>query len=178
MFNLKILMLGWEFPPFNSGGLGVACKNLAEALVDQGHKITFLLPWKINAHSNKLKFIYSDDTAMLTEYKPFMSGYITSEEYVLLTPEERLLIDGDLTTKVMNFAQNASKVLGTYSFDILHAHDWLTYKAGLASRRVLHLPLVAHVHSTEFDRCGGNGYGNQFCQAVERETVHRADAVI
>ena len=41
---MRILMFGWEFPPNISGGLGTACYGLCEALVKQGHKITFVMP--------------------------------------------------------------------------------------------------------------------------------------
>lgn len=171
-------MLGWEFPPFNSGGLGVACQHLAEALADRGVNISFLLPWRVNAHSDKMKLIFADDATVLQTYRPFMSGYITSAEYARLTLEERALIDNDLTAKVLNYAHRARKIVSQKRFDLLHAHDWLTFKAGIAGATFSGLPLLAHVHSTEYDRCGGKGYGNEFCQAVEYEMMHKADHVI
>ena len=43
-YKMKILMLGWELPPYNSGGLGVACYHLAKALAAEGADIDFILP--------------------------------------------------------------------------------------------------------------------------------------
>ena len=45
---MKVMMIGWELPPFNSGGLGVACFGLAKALAEAGIKVTFVLPQKQN----------------------------------------------------------------------------------------------------------------------------------
>ncbi len=42
--NHKILMIGWEYPPHITGGLGMACKGLARALAEEGHELIFLVP--------------------------------------------------------------------------------------------------------------------------------------
>ncbi len=41
---MRILMLGWEFPPFIAGGLGTACNGLTRALDRLGHEVLFVLP--------------------------------------------------------------------------------------------------------------------------------------
>ena len=61
-------------------------------------------------------------------------------------------------------------------FDVIHAHDWLTFPAGLAVAAVTGKPLVAHVHSTEFDRAGENA--NQQIYDIERRGVHGAMRVV
>ncbi|MFZ4576251.1 MAG: glycosyltransferase family 4 protein, partial [Phycisphaerales bacterium] len=61
-------------------------------------------------------------------------------------------------------------------FDVIHAHDWLTYPAGLAMRAVSGRPLVVHVHSTEFDRSGANV--NQRVFDIERAGMQGADRII
>ncbi len=38
-------MLGWEFPPYFAGGVGVVCEALTRSLVGRGHEITYLMPW-------------------------------------------------------------------------------------------------------------------------------------
>ena len=53
---MKLLMLGWELPPHNSGGLGVACFQMAKALADQGADIDFVLPYKAD-HPDADKFM-------------------------------------------------------------------------------------------------------------------------
>ena len=61
-------------------------------------------------------------------------------------------------------------------FDIIHAHDWLTYYAGIAAKRVSGKPLVVHMHATEFDRSGENI--NTQVYAIERAGMQAADRVM
>ncbi len=71
-------------------------------------------------------------------------------------------------------AQVAKELEG--QFDVIHAHDWLTYFAGIAAKRVSGKPLVVHMHATEFDRSGENI--NTQTYAIERAGMHAADRVI
>ncbi|GAH90104.1 unnamed protein product, partial [marine sediment metagenome] len=61
-------------------------------------------------------------------------------------------------------------------FDIVHAHDWMTYPAGIAVSAISGKPLIVHVHSTEFDRSGENI--NQMIYDIERQGMEWADKVI
>lgn len=70
-------------------------------------------------------------------------------------------------------AQVARELEG--QFDIIHAHDWLTYYAGIAAKRVSGKPLVVHMHATEFDRSGENV--NTVVYNIERTGMHAADMV-
>lgn len=60
-------------------------------------------------------------------------------------------------------------------FDVIHAHDWLTYYAGIAAKRVSGKPLVVHMHATEFDRSGENV--NQQVYNIERAGMAAAERV-
>lgn len=71
-------------------------------------------------------------------------------------------------------AQVAQELEG--EFDVIHAHDWLTYYAGIAAKKVSGKPLVVHMHATEFDRSGENV--NQSVYNIERAGMHAADRVI
>ncbi len=175
---INTLILGWEYPPYNSGGLGVACKHLCEALAAKGVNVSFLLPWKIEAKDGLVQFLFADEASPLTEYKPFMSGYLTLAEYQRLSAEEITIKDHDLAHKVLSYARQAAKVVKQKKFDVLHAHDWLTFKAGLAAREVAQVPLITHVHSTEYDRSGASSHGNAFCKMIEYQALHSADGVI
>jgi len=69
------------------------------------------------------------------------------------------------------------EVLGlSEEFDIIHAHDWLTYYAGVASKIASGKPLVVHVHATEFDRSGENV--NQEVYDIERFGMDNADKIV
>lgn len=70
----------------------------------------------------------------------------------------------------------ASAIAASQDFDIIHAHDWLTYAAGLAAKEVSGKPLVVHMHATEFDRSGENV--NQPVYDLERRGMEAADRVI
>jgi glycosyltransferase involved in cell wall biosynthesis len=83
---------------------------------------------------------------------------------------------GDMYTEVHKYAAAAVKLALQEDFDIIHAHDWMTYPAAIAVAAVTGKPLVVHVHSTEFDRSGE--HVNQMIYDIERAGMHAADKVI
>jgi glycosyltransferase involved in cell wall biosynthesis len=83
---------------------------------------------------------------------------------------------GDLISEADRYARFVVAACGRLRFDVVHAHDWLTYPAGIAIARVTGRPLVAHVHSTEFDRSGL--HVNQRIYDIERRGMHAAMRVI
>src|SRR5205823_2258018 len=83
---------------------------------------------------------------------------------------------GDLFSEVERYARLAAYIAMREQFDVVHAHDWMTYPAGIAAAAVSGKPLVVHVHSTEFDRSGENV--NRRIYAIERQGVHAAARVI
>jgi glycosyltransferase involved in cell wall biosynthesis len=82
----------------------------------------------------------------------------------------------DLMQEVSNYALVSSEIAHEHSFDIIHAHDWLTYPAGIAAKRMSGKPLVVHVHATEFDRTGENY--NTIVYDIEKSGMEEADLVI
>jgi len=82
----------------------------------------------------------------------------------------------DMYTEVHRYAAMAAELAENESFDIIHAHDWMTFPAGLAVAAISEKPLVVHVHSTEFDRSGE--HVNQMIYDIERAGMERADRVI
>jgi glycogen(starch) synthase len=83
---------------------------------------------------------------------------------------------GDLYREVQRYAELAVELAMSEEFDVVHAHDWMTYPAGVAVASMSGSPLVVHIHSTEFDRSGE--HVNQVIYDIEREGLHRADKVI
>jgi glycosyltransferase involved in cell wall biosynthesis len=106
------------------------------------------------------------------------------EQYLSGIKRDMSLLDDFLTgnyskriyQEINVFADWVSLMASKSDFDIIHAHDWMTYKAALGAQVVSGKPLVCHVHSTEFDRSGDNV--NQYIYDLERETFHRASVVI
>ncbi|MDD4603320.1 MAG: glycosyltransferase family 4 protein [Bacteroidales bacterium] len=82
----------------------------------------------------------------------------------------------NLMEEVSRYALVASAIASEQSFDVIHAHDWLTYPAGIAAKEISGKPLVVHVHATEYDRSGENVNKNVF--DIEQKGMATADLVI
>ena len=82
----------------------------------------------------------------------------------------------NLMEEVARYALIGSSIATKYDFDVIHAHDWLTYSAGIAAKETTGKPLVVHMHATEFDRSGENI--NTDVYAIERRGMEAADRVI
>ncbi len=270
---MRILMLGWEFPPFIAGGLGTACYGLTKALDALGHQITFILPKAVaRSHASHVRLLSPEevtardvaraapiirriraggDPAALVaadaaeraawagsefvseEFRhvtfravpsgvasPYGPGSgLTQEQIEALMRRDRFVASsaggaepaardkgaaaeggradafaatpgflglnrpaaggdygGDLLGDVRRYAELCVLLTRGERYDVIHAHDWLTYPAGLAIARLTGIPLVVHVHSTEFDRSGDNI--NRPLYEIERRGMHSAMRVI
>lgn len=81
-----------------------------------------------------------------------------------------------LIEEVFRYANVAAEIASTHEFDIIHAHDWMTYPAGIAAKRLSGKPMIAHVHATEFDRAGSNG--SEMVYTIERQGLAEADCIV
>ncbi len=203
---MKVFMLGWEFPPFISGGLGTACYGLTKALDQIGVEVTFVLPTMIQSrYATHVKLVTPD---LLQSHTPFkvsplrnvvfrtisspLQPYITADSYQKQIEQSlkalqarrghsgqfagTLNYSGDMYNEVQRYAALAVELAAGEQFDIIHAHDWMTYPAGVEVARATGRPLIIHVHSTEFDRSGE--HVNQMIYDIERMGMHCADRVI
>ena len=190
MSQPTILMYGWEFPPYNSGGLGVACYGLSRALARKKVKITFVLPQKIPLSADFLRVIFAQDYASYSVKKKIrlqnkgflLYPYITQQDYQQQYQEyekqkQNFLFAPDLYSEVQRYALNAQDIAHKEKFDIIHAHDWLSFLAGVRSKEISGKPLVVHVHATELDRTGNQGV-NQLVWEIEKEGLEKADKVV
>ncbi len=326
---MRVLMLGWEFPPFITGGLGTACAGLTKSLVNAGTEVTFVLPksvgpdsashvrlvtprgiteplqktvaapsasaalsaiavpsapqpqaitpsaslaaeaaantsrsgfvrisstsisggaWRSEFHTRLEAFqqtrflevpmiapaVYANTNAESTFESETTSGAFTVEDRQIVagTPTLKEMLEwadfsgwnpdrvrvlaesgafpgldpveiaiqtalpeagpsksriqdgaaeaadysGDLLGAAARYARFCVDALGGIEFDVIHAHDWLTYPAGMALQKLTGKPLVVHVHSTEFDRSGETP--NQQVYSIERRGMHAATRVI
>jgi glycosyltransferase involved in cell wall biosynthesis len=94
----------------------------------------------------------------------------------LQKPQAAFDYDGDMMGNVEQYAKFCLVATHDLDFDVIHAHDWMTYPAGLLIARVTGKPLVVHIHSTEFDRSGEQV--NQQIYDIERRGMHGAMRVI
>ena len=238
---MQVFMLGWEFPPYISGGLGTACHGLTRALSHADVSVLFVLP-KATIHGAeeshvKLLGLHSRGEAADDTAQPVQSE--VGEDYVLpghtnvtfktvkskmLSPYQSAggklwpccvgaqtgaepdrpssflgrtmglgpttgrmgrttgklgdidMYDGDLIANSHLYAQHCVQLASHEQFDVVHAHDWLTFPAGMAVAAAFGKPLVVHVHSTEFDRAGDKVHHKVY--EIERRGMHAAMRVI
>lgn len=281
---MRILMLGWEFPPFMAGGLGTAVEGLTKSLVSQGHEVVFVLPQPVpeghvshveligprilaqraaalregrlsrslpyqtvppsneharmgsaqmesaqnpaNPHSGDpitystlLQRLESFSASMPSSYPGVDAGDVLrrvvervdgqriSSSGGNAAGDEQLFtsLKGSTATELAQVMDSVFESLGemgagssgygsdlfgdaqryarlvaalgmTERFDVIHAHDWLTYSAGLLLKAITNKPLVCHIHATEFDRSGE--HINQGVYDLERAGMSGADRVI
>ena len=148
----KVLMFGWEYPPHHSGGLGVACKGMAHALIDNDVHVCFMLPKTVKLHEVKVPIMFADkhlkqvpvQTHLEVLARELQNPYISSVEY-----EKRLktfiqaggkMIPRTLFEQV-DYYGSLVKTLSKEeldSYDVIHAHDWLCFKAGIAAKEMTH----------------------------------------
>lgn len=84
--------------------------------------------------------------------------------------------DNNLMSEIEKYAVVAAVIAMENDFDIIHAHDWLAYPAGIAAMEVSGKPLVIHVHATDFDRSGGNV--NPDVYKIEKSGMDAASKII
>lgn len=146
--SLRVLSLCWEYPPEIAGGMGVACYKLNEALRAQGVAVEV---WQPARRPVGAKLIA--DTPLPSSY----AGY-------------------GLEGAVQQFAKECLTRAKSLKVDCIHAHDWLTFPAALALKRITGIPVVAHFHSSEFDR--SDVWSNETIELIELDAVREADAVV
>ncbi len=176
---MKILMFGWEFPPFSSGGLGTACYGLTKSLSAKGVQITFVLPYSAEINEADFVRILPAGNIRIRKINTILQPYMGIKDYktYLLKKPNPKIYGSTLFEEVCKYTLAAEKIAEEEEFDVIHCHDWMTFGAGIAAKRKKGKPLVLHVHATEFDRTGGHQV-NQHVYELEREGLHKADKII
>ncbi|MCD4825265.1 MAG: glycosyltransferase [Phycisphaerae bacterium] len=261
---MRVFMLGWEFPPFISGGLGTACYGLTRGLDEIGVQVCFVLPTAIpigQVGSSHVDIRTPDDLPSSQDYEPVAEEDVQASQFQnleihrlaatlqpystppavdaelrrlraqaqaqaaklcrlrmskqqqargektkallrdaingngksnhvkiesqasLALPKGSLVVggagqhyEGDLMDQIHRYAGLACRLALVEDFDVIHAHDWMTYPAAMAVAAATGKPLVVHVHSTEFDRSGQNV--NQQVYDIERAGMWAAAKVV
>ena len=180
-------MLGWEFPPNNVGGLGVACHGLAKSLTKVGNQLKIIIPKTpsrnengmevISAHDHNASPIFNEEFEKI-EIDANLTPYQNSEQYDLDLSDfnTNKLYGKNLILEVFRFANRVTRIARKSDFDIIHAHDWMTFPAAVKAKRATGKPFVIHIHNTAFDRSGGNPNPSEFL--VEKKGFNSADRII
>lgn len=155
----------------------MACQGLSRALSESGVEVIFVLPKKVSTDES-FRFVFADNVFITVRtVDALLTPYVTSEQYGSVVRQMGSTIYGNnLFEEVMRYAMRAKDIALKEEFDVIHAHDWLSFPAGIEAKRVTGKPLVVHVHATEFDR-GGGGI-NQEVYTVEKAGMDAADKVI
>ncbi len=169
---MKVLMLGWELPPHNSGGLGVACYQLCKALSAKGADIEFVVPYTAEHGIDfmQVNAAHPQDVAAVLK-----AGIAYDSFQYIKHSGDSEWVDLWGQSSMYEKAVERISVLGQY--DVIHAHDWLTFRAGLRAKERTGLPLILHVHSVESDRAGGH-HGNPMVHEIEYQAMMIADQVL
>lgn len=165
---MKVAMLGWEFPPFMSGGLGIHCLELTTGLANRGVDIDFYMPrmaskanpTPIADQHSHLRIIEVDADGGIGPYSSKGGTY-----------------EANFNRAVANYNDRLVENFDSHGADVLHCHDWITVPAALELRQETGIPLVFTVHSTEYDRSGGFA-PQAWIEDIERQGLHGADRVI
>lgn len=177
---MKVLTFGWDYPPIKNGGLGVACMGLTEELTKLGIEVVFVLPREQEVESN-LRFIFGAGNARVSFRlidSPLLPYQSSSALFVGYAPDgKKRYYSHGLIAEVYRFAREAAEIAAEEEFDLIHAHDWTSYLAGLAAKQVTGKPCILHVHATSFDQAGGSNVDPEI-HAIESIAFREADGVI
>ncbi len=187
-------MLGWEFPPLNSGGLGIATKNIAESLAASNHdlEIDVVIPSFIyekikttprpeHYHLVNLKALPNLNILKVksTLFSPYLSSNSYNQMFKHLKKihgEMKELYGENIFAEIERFGAEVSNFVKDRNYDLIHAHDWITFTAGTQAQGILNAPLITHIHATEIDRTGNNPHPLIFQK--ELEGMQQADHII
>lgn len=210
---VNALMLGWEFPPLFSGGLGVATYGMVKAL-SKSHSIRLIIPSastvdlhhvnivglnkisaeEINLEALKFDFSFVENIHSLpiniSPYHHINEKIFSaekhdsrqlSEEKATISEIHDLFSSGEIygrniLHKVYVFSKLAEQIALKHDFDLIHAHDWVTYLAGIKIKEATGKPLVLHVHALETDRVG-ELVRNEIYE-LEKKAMQLADSII
>jgi glycosyltransferase involved in cell wall biosynthesis len=167
-------MLGWELPPHHVGGMGVACYQMCKELSYSGVDIEFILPFTAKFDIDFMTVTAAHDQS--AEEFSYSGGVYDSKWFSNYTDRKTHIGKLDLRQQHDRYAHNVAKLVESKEFDVIHAHDWITFKAGMMAKHVTGKPLIVHVHATQYDQSGG-GHGNPEAREIEYQAFAMADQI-
>lgn len=165
-------MLGWELPPHNSGGLGVACYQLCKALSRRGADIEFILPYSADHGIDFMRVNAAQPQDVIEVIKSGIA--YDSYKYIHSDGHEEWV---DMFGQQLAYEKSVDRIVEIAEFDVIHAHDWLTFRGAMRAREKTGKPMILHVHSIESDRAGGS-HGNPLVREIEETAMLLADRII
>jgi glycogen synthase len=212
---MKVLMLGWEFPPLFTGGLGIATYGIVKSLQNKA-KIRLIIPTVgeaseldnvtiigLNTVTSKevdveklnfsLSFPHTEVVEVPIQVSPYQYQNDILESNQLVSQLTNSSIESGLESlhsifmdknaygfnlfhKVNLFARVCEELTADGDFDVIHAHDWVTFPAALRIKKRTGKPLILHVHALETDRSGESTRNEIYW--LERDSLQHADRII
>ena len=181
---MKVLTFSWEYPPAKNGGLGVACFGLTRELLNHGVGVTLVLP-KTQEIRGDIRVLFADTERLV---RVGVQADILLGPYTQATSTTDSIIGYDATGRPIyksrtileeahRFAHQASIIAKMEEFDIIHAHDWTSYLAGVAAKMATGKQLILHVHATSFDQAASDNVDPHIFK-IEKEAFAIADKVV
>jgi glycogen synthase len=173
---LRICFFVWEYPPKLVGGLGTYAEYITREFVEMGHDVTV---FTLNPGDLKTREIIKG----VEVHRPLIAD--ASNVFPMFVTEDLKKWGANIRMFNDIFIYNilsATKCINGlirkegYSFDVVAVHDWLSSIAGIIIKNETDIPVVFHVHSTEFGRSGGQG--SEVVSHFEASTAQRADRII
>lgn len=182
--KVRVLMLGWEFPPLIAGGLGTYLYNFTKELSKKVEKIYFLLPSNQTKKISNIEIIGWNKSFELIElntqaFNPYQTTHFSvmnkkSCFNVTATNEAYGL---DFFEKVKAYTEKAYKTALKLDFDVIHAHDWMCFPTAIKIAETKKKPLILTIHSTEYDRGAFISLNPEIIR-IEREGLQKAKKII
>jgi glycosyltransferase involved in cell wall biosynthesis len=152
---MRILMATWEFPPFKVGGIGSHCFDLSRNLASMGHDVHIL------TYGDKAA---QEETEGVTVHR-FPSTHAPD------TISWSMFLSHQMEKKAIELHKEER-------FDVVHAHDWMTVPAGVGIKKMLNIPMIFTLHSTEKGRSGVHDHYTRMIHDLEWYGTYEAKEVI
>lgn len=155
---MKVTVIGWELPPAFSGGLGIHTLNLF-SIISKFAEVEIYIPKMAELYPIypfSVKTIPLSAQGLKSNYEPIITNFYEAVE---------------------EYNQKVVKTFAAKNTDVIHCHDWITFKAGIELKEKYGIPLVVTVHSTEIDR-SGNFYPQRSIMDIEEQGLKSADHII
>jgi glycogen synthase len=187
-------MLGWELPPLYAGGIGMVCYDLLKELSNQNVEVTYIMPFgpdDINSDT-RAKIITAETKlpvvkATIHKVSTLFTAYDSPQSYEQTATQfsktyeskpwvKKPLYGKNLFQEVDLFAKRVYELIDDVEFDVVHAHDWMTFPAAIGAADKAKKPLFVHVHNTIYDRYLGNASEHE--RDIEYNGLVRANKII
>jgi glycosyltransferase involved in cell wall biosynthesis len=146
---------------------------MARALASQGADIEFMVPYE--ATHPDIDFMKVVSTTTLPPLSVHLGAY-DGRCMTCVEPECEHDKSEGIRAVQAEYIKKVRRHLKSNTPDVIHAHDWLTFEAGVEAKNLTGRPLIAHVHATEYDRAGGEK-GNPIIHEIEQHGLMMADRI-